>query len=193
MASGTALLESLTPSPEELAAWKGLDSVDELDAPVGYVQTHLQLAAALFLLASDITEAPDPASPLGLVVRAGVLDMAWNIGTSMEDRDAQFSPFSSESIGSYRYSKMQQKVSAGEETGVPFFDQALKWIEKNFSSDSESVAAQFGFHAEQVYPEPYGSRYRFDPEQPYQHMRPSEGADSTAGPDYIELFESGGQ
>lgn len=166
--SGEALLVQLTPTPQDLADWKGLDSVDELDAPIQSVQLHLRLAAAMFLLASEATQLPDPESPIGIILRSGVLDMAWYIGTSMEDRDAMFSPFSSERIGSYSYSKASRSAMAGEATGVPFFDMALQWFDRGSDAD---FAARFGLSSEHVFSQPF-ERYQAinDSAHPYLVM-----------------------
>ena len=91
--------------------------------------------------------------------------MAWQIGTSLEDRDAMFSPFSSERIGSYSYSKMAQAVSKGVKTGVPFFDIAVDYLSQ-FStesggvilSDSECVMPSLRYYRD---PEPLFGTYNY--------------------------------
>lgn len=185
MSSSAALLFVLTPTPEDLAKWKGLESVEELDAPTEAVAQHLRLAAALFILATDLTTVPDPNTPIGEIVQAGVLDMAWYIGTSMEDRDAMFSPFSSERIGSYSYSKAARAVSNGDSTGVPFFDLALKYFGRD---DEAAAAALFGLSSEHVFSQPY----EFTPSGSLVAEVASfvDGDDGAPAPDYIALFES---
>lgn len=54
------------------------------------------------------------------------MSMADSIHLSQPYAAAKSSPFSSESIGSYSYSKAAKAVSKGETTGVEWFDLAIK-------------------------------------------------------------------
>lgn len=185
--SGSALLAELTPTPEELADFKMLDSVDDLGAPEQAVAAHLRMATAMFILASGIETAPDWNSPIGTLIKSGILDMTWYIGTSMESRDESFSPFSSERIGSYSYSIASKKAISGEDTGVPFFDMALQWFKGQIS---ESEADQiFGLSSEHVFSQPYSA-----PKKIYMPRVELVEEDETSEPadlDYIKLFEEG--
>lgn len=139
-------LDLMVPTPGDFVLWKGLSSEDELDAPEANVKLFLQLATDLLVLATGITEAPDPNTPVGRIVRSGICDMAWYIGTSLESRDEQFSPFSSERIGSYSYSKMATSVGTKTETGVPFFDLAVKYLAGlSGSTTATFVSSEFVF------------------------------------------------
>lgn len=113
------------PTVQQLADFKGEEiAPEEVDGAL----MHLQAAADLMELATGIHQ-DFPSDTLQYrVMQRGILDMAWYIGTSMEDRDASFSPFSSERIGSYSYSKAQKAVSMKGETGVPFFDLAVSFL-----------------------------------------------------------------
>lgn len=153
-----------TPSAADLANWEGLDSVEDFDAPIASVNFWLQAANDLLQLATGITKAPDPNTPLGRIAKFGIMDMAWFVGTSMEDRDEFFSPFSSERIGSYSYSKASANVRASLDTGVPFFDQAVKWLSGAVDADQHIGLA---VTSENVFPRPQ-SRYR----QQVEHLGP---------------------
>lgn len=150
------ILDLLTPSIEEFAGWRGFEDIEEFDAPTANVETHLRLAASLFYLATQISNVPAPETALGAVIRAGIFDMAWFIGTSQETREEQFSPFSSERIGSYNYSKAYRAASNQEETGVPFFDLAVT----HFTQSSTEVAESFALAAEHVFSQPFLSPER---------------------------------
>lgn len=144
------LLEALTPSVEDFAAYKS-ETVESLGASSEEVSMHLRIAAALLILATGMRAVPDPLSPIGVIVRSAVLDMAWFIGTSMDDRDAMFSPFSSERIGSYSYSKASKAALSGSDTGVPFFDLALKYFGRD---DEDGAAGMFLVSSESVFSQP---------------------------------------
>jgi len=100
----------------------------------------IQMATDLFWMATGLDADPTDERE-ARIVRYGILDMAWYLGTSMEDRDASFSPFSSERIGSYSYSKAQSAVSLEGKTGVPLFDIAVAfWNDKYGTPSSSSVS-----------------------------------------------------
>lgn len=189
--SGSALLAEVTPTPKDLATWKGLESEEELDAPLEFINKHLQLSAAMFLLASGMRKSPDWTSPLGHVIRAAILDMAWYIGTTKENQDEIFSPFSSERIGSYSYSKVTKAVQRGEDTGVPFFDMALKWFLESLLG--EDASASFAASSEHVFSQPYGTVPARVAPAFFPTAAPEGGESDVTDPvlDYIALFEEG--
>lgn len=144
-----ATLESLVPTPSDLAQWQNIDP-SEFEVPTTQVQRFLQLATDLLVLSAGMTTAPEPDTPLGRVVRAGILDMAWYIGVSLGDREESFSAFSNERIGSYNYSKVAKAAQDGQATGVPFFDTALKWLlGSEFAGDATVLMS-----TERVFPSP---------------------------------------
>lgn len=111
------------------------------------VTAHLQAATDLMELATGIHTDFEPGTLEARVMRRGILDLTWYIGTSMEDRDSLFSPFSSERIGSYSYSKAASAISMRGKTGVPFFDLAVDHL----SGLNESLAATYS-QSEHVMP-----------------------------------------
>ena len=115
------------PSPADLAALKG----EQLD-PDQYatIQTYLQIATDIVSLSTRVTENPPADSAIGRLFKWAILDVAWYIGTSLEERDAMFSPFSTERIGSYSYSKAMSAAKSGESLlGAPFFNVLRQFLE----------------------------------------------------------------
>jgi hypothetical protein len=135
-----------------------------------YAEDSLQRATDLMEVATGVHE--DPEDELAYrIMQTGILSMGHAIyAVSGEDAEALYSPFQSERLGSYSYSKMQQAVADKGLTGVPAFDQAVKYfsgLEQAAGGDS----AAFGLTSEQVWKQPYpvseeaGERLR-DPQVP---------------------------
>ena len=124
------------PAIEAFEAYKGETfDPDEYDA----VEAHLQAATDLMEIATRI-HTDFPVDTLEWrVMQRGILDAAWFIGTSMEDRDAMFSPFSTERIGSYSYSKMSNAAALRVDTGIPFFDYAVKYLAGFLGSEFSGI------------------------------------------------------
>jgi hypothetical protein len=136
------------PSPAQLQAYR--DGVSDAEA--------LQRAADLFTIATGVSETPVEVVEARMVQTA-ILDMAWYLQTAHEDREAEFSPFSSERIGSYSYSKMQKAAQEQKSTGVAAFDAAVAYFTE------QNRLAIFGTTSEWVF-------------QPGEQFGPSRGADA---------------
>jgi hypothetical protein len=92
-----------------------------------WAEDSLQRATDLAQIATGVED--DPTDELAArIMQVGVLAMGHAIFVSSLDRDELYSPFSSERIGSYSYSKAQQAVSASAATGVPEFDQMVRYF-----------------------------------------------------------------
>lgn len=89
-----------------------------------YPETALSQALLLFKLGTCLAGLPDDPTKAELA-RMGILAMADDIFLKQKYQQVSASPFSSESIGSYSYSKRAQQASQGEETGVMWFDLAV--------------------------------------------------------------------
>lgn len=109
-----------SPSVAELAAFTGRASNTFGD----FASEALTQATLLFMLATDLDTYPDD-SMLAQLAKNGILDMADNIYLSQPYKESIASPFQSESIGSYSYSKMTKNVKKGDATGVAWFDMAV--------------------------------------------------------------------
>jgi hypothetical protein len=84
----------------------------------------LTQATLLFYLSTGLESYPEN-SQLASLSKYGIMDMADKIYLSQPYKEATTSPFQSETIGSYSYSKLTQSVKKGDATGVMWFDLAV--------------------------------------------------------------------
>lgn len=90
-----------------------------------YMETALDQATLLFKLGTCLTEFPDDPDQAKLAQYA-IIAMADTIVLQQKYQEQAASPFSSESLGSYSYSKQAtEKILAGDPTGVLWFDLAV--------------------------------------------------------------------
>lgn len=114
-------------------------------------QQALVQAADLFTLATGVSDTPsDPFEKR--LVRDAILQMAWALRARQEDLEAVFSPFSTERIGSYSYSKMVENwhsAARTKTTGVPLFDSAVAYFNgRKGSATATAVSEQVFKHGE---------------------------------------------
>lgn len=111
------------PSIADLALFQGVNEVTDLRA-------YNMLQQATDLMAMNVGFTEDPVDDeIGLrFLKNGILDMAWKLLVALDNREELYTPYTSERIGSYSYSKMVQAATRGEETGVPFFDTAVQYF-----------------------------------------------------------------
>jgi hypothetical protein len=108
------------PQVAELATFTGRSSSSFGD----YATEALTQATLLLVLATGLSDYPtDP--NMAQLAKYGILDMADSIYLSQPYKETTSSPFQSESIGSYSYSKMTKSVKRGQSTGVTWFDLAV--------------------------------------------------------------------
>ena len=120
------------PTVVDLALFQHEDAVENED----WANEALQLAADLFKFAGGPTEDDQLESAAETrLVNAAICDMAWFLLIDRDNREAIYSPFSSERIGSYSYSKVAAAVNGRQATGVAFFDQATDYFS---SKDAEN-------------------------------------------------------
>ncbi len=108
------------PTVAELAAFSGRES----NTFGQFASEALAQATLLFYLATQLETYPTD-SNLNQLARYGILDMADKIYLSQPYQEASASPFQSETIGSYSYSKSVSAVKKGDATGVMWFDMAV--------------------------------------------------------------------
>lgn len=96
--------------------------VDEFDEE--YANTHIAQASILLRVATCLSDPPTDPFKLELW-KSAVLDMALKLDITSNYRSAKYSPFSSETIGSYNYSIALTKIKEGADTGVMWFDIAI--------------------------------------------------------------------
>ncbi len=108
------------PTVADLATFSGRDS----NSYSNFAVEALSQATLLFQLATSLSDYPsDP--DLAKLARYGIMDMADKIYMSQPYREALASPYQSEAIGSYSYSKSVAAVKKGDSTGVMWFDMAV--------------------------------------------------------------------
>lgn len=121
---------SLTlPVTDDLYAFWG-DEADAVDLTSATLA--IQQAAALLSIAAGITDDPTDTN-LALLVKWAMVDMAIYLLIAKDNRDAEYSPFQSEHVGSYSYSKSSARLYArtmktiliNDPTGCMLFDRVV--------------------------------------------------------------------
>jgi hypothetical protein len=125
------------PSVAELATFTGRES----NTYGNYAVEALAQATLLFYLATDLSDYPDDTDKAKLA-KYGILDMADKIYLSQPYKEAMASPYQSESIGSYSYSRMTNSVKKGDATGVMWFDMAVSKLRTGSSGIGASGSIQ---------------------------------------------------
>lgn len=108
------------PTVAELATFTGRAS----NTFGSFAPQALTQATLLFYLSTGLEDYPED-SQLASLAKFGIMDMADKIYLSQPYKESTASPFQSETIGSYSYSRMTQAVKKGDATGVMWFDLAV--------------------------------------------------------------------
>jgi hypothetical protein len=95
-----------------------------------FVPSAAMQALLLFKIATGLDSMPDGETNEELA-NMGLLAMTDKLYLANQYRESQASPFSSESIGSYSYSKAARQAAAGEDTGVMWFDLAVSKLSRS--------------------------------------------------------------
>lgn len=114
-----------------------------------FAELCLQQATDLMYIGTGLSEDPVDEADLRIMT-SGILEMSYALLSGSEDREARYSPFTSERIGSYSYSKAAQAVMAAENTGVPLFDIAVRHLRSVDATNPTTT-----LRAEQVFPQTY--------------------------------------
>lgn len=150
------------PSVEELENHAHYD-VGSLN--VTWAGDVLQIATDLFQIATDVDATPTDDLELRMYT-LGVLAMAHALYVRFGDRDAIYSPFSSERLGSYSYS-IREARSQGNPitTGVGFFDFVVNWF---LSLNEDDEKRKVWSHSEKVFTDQNPDDFkRYDWYNPY--------------------------
>jgi hypothetical protein len=126
-----------SPTVADLATFTGRESNTFGD----FASEALAQATLLLYLSTDLTGYPEDPD-LAMLAKYGILDMADKIYLSQPYKTATISPFQSETIGSYSYSKMTQAVKKGDATGVAWFDLAVSKLKGGGSGVGASGSIQ---------------------------------------------------
>lgn len=89
-----------------------------------YAVQALAQASLLMQYATGLDAWPDGDYESQMMLN-GILDAADGIYLAQQYKKVNANPFSSESIGSYSYSKMSSAIQRGEATGLTWFDMAV--------------------------------------------------------------------
>lgn len=136
------------PETEELDQFS-LGSTDIFE--VDQKRDAIQQAADLLYLATGVTDDPQDATPQQMrILNWGLMDMAWKLLVTTENKPEINSPYSSETIGSYSYAKQAASaIMNGMLTGVTWFDALVKMLA---GINNEGVVWSSSEH---VFTEPY--------------------------------------
>lgn len=129
------------PGTDELAEFMAVDE-SGLDPRA---ESMLLQSTDLMAMATGLEVYPD--GRCGRMMRNGILDMAWSLLVGLANRTEQFSPFNSERIGSYSYSKAAAAVLQGDATGVPLFDMAVACVAGS-AGGVVSISSEMVFNAD---------------------------------------------
>jgi hypothetical protein len=91
------------------------------------VTLFIQMAADLLWLATGIDDDPSD-TRLTRLVQDAILDMASYSYVNRNDLSSSYSPFNSERIGSYSYSKGFTASALVGQSGVPLFDKIVAYL-----------------------------------------------------------------
>jgi len=128
-----------------------------------YALEAMTQASVLLTFRTGISEMPADEQEATLVNYA-IMDLGNLIYLEAPYDEIKAKPFSSESIGSYTYSKSAQAAKNGESTGSMWFDLAveqLSALDGSFDVNSDSISM---FERDNLYTGPSGKRYVLGPE-----------------------------
>lgn len=152
------------PTVAELAAFKM--------RPVSfYSETYalqaMSQAALLLMLRTGISEMPEDEQEATLA-RYAIMDLGNQIYLESPYDEILAKPFSSESIGSYSYSKSSQAAKNGEATGSMWFDLAISQLSALDGSYDVNSASISLFERENYYRDESGDRFVLGPSDLHQ-------------------------
>lgn len=99
-----------------------------------YSTQAISQAVLLFKIGTCLAGLPEDKTKLELA-EMGIMALADSIYLSQQYQAAAASPFSSESIGSYSYSKAARAVASGTATGIMWFDLAVSQLSECEQND----------------------------------------------------------
>jgi len=146
------------PSVIEMAQFKGKTS----EFYSVFAEQALIQAALLLSIRTGLTEFPENESEATLAKYA-IMDLANQIYLESPYDEILAKPFSSESIGSYSYSKSAQAARRGDETGSMWFDLAvsqLSALDGSYEVNSGSISV----FERSLYQDGQGNRFVLGPE-----------------------------
>lgn len=146
------------PFVSEMATFKGKADSFYTD----FAEQALLQATLLLSLRTGLTEMPEGESE-ALLAKYAIMDLANQIYLETPYDQIIAKPFSSESIGSYSYSKSAQSARRGDSTGSMWFDLAvekLSSLDGDYDVNSASISM---FERNHLYKDAEGNRYVLGP------------------------------
>jgi len=116
------------PTVADLATFTGRAS-----STFGVFAPQALAQATLLLYLSTGLEAYPENAQLASLAKFGIMEMADRIYLSQPYQEASASPYQSETIGSYSYTRMTQAIKKGDATGVMWFDLAVNKLKASGS------------------------------------------------------------
>lgn len=120
----------------------------------------LQQATDLMMIASGLRDEPDDEVAQRLIAN-GIMALAQYLLIADEDREAQYSPFNGERIGSYSYSKATQRVADGVATGVAWFDTAVRYL-LSLVDPNDALSGEVWHTKEDVFAQGYAAQQEIE-------------------------------
>lgn len=157
-----------------------------------FVTEALAQATDLFELGTCLTEMPTDGLNLRLAQR-GILSMTEVLYEGQASRDLRFSPYKTETIGSYSYSLAEAAVLQGIPTGISWFDLALSRLKVGVPTVGNSSIHAFDRpgdlaerHGELYLPGPADSEsYKGSPAAAYHRLGADSGYPSPDDTDWL--------
>ena len=115
-----------TLTKDELASFTGRPAASFPETFV--TQSAIPQATLLFKIGTCILDPEQMPADAQQLVKYAILSMADAIHLAQPYQTALASPFNSESIGSYSYSKTAKAVQDGKDTGIMWFDLAVRQL-----------------------------------------------------------------
>ena len=109
-------MDEITPVELQDFENNGYSEEDALDLAKGLLLSAIPCLDTLLTSMSNLDK---------IAIKSAILEMAYYIKIDYYNFERSTSPFTSETIGSYTYSKMSTSIKGGVSTGVPAFDRAV--------------------------------------------------------------------
>lgn len=154
---------------QDLSDFSGRDVSEYVNT--GYVPTAISQALLLYKLGTCLNSWPDDPT-MAELAKMAVLSMADAIYLVQPFQKILSNPFSSETIGSYSYSKVAGAVMGGLPTGIAWFDMAISKLSVCDLNDGISMGGGIQvFEDDGLFAQGVGSNIQFlSPEDLNRHQ-----------------------
>lgn len=125
------------PTLDDLKAFSGVE-IASLYIDVNFCDVILQQASDLFFLACEVEHEPNAKFEQRLKKNA-ILEMAQALYLIQPFKNVLASPFASERIGNYSYSKLKDSLADGVPIGLSWFDEAVMYFVQDIVPENTST------------------------------------------------------